>query len=168
MKLLISILVLATVIMLSGCSTLPTPKEMQTDVEQYKLPRTPSSDKAIVYMVRPDSVGAFVRFNVFVDNKEDSSEVGYTRGGQYIYFNVSPGKHKILSKAENWDETEIESKVGDIVFIKQNAEMGFLMARNSLTKIEKVEGTYHVKHLTLGTIKNENLEFVKKEVSLNN
>ena len=151
--------------LLSGCSTLPSPKEMQADIEQYKLPKAPAGDKAMVYMVRPEGLGTFIRFNVFVDNKEDVSEVGYTRGGQYIYFNVTPGKHKILSKAENWDEMEVESKIGDIIFIKQNVQMGFIMARNSLSRLESVEGTYHVKHLEIGTIKNENAERAKNTIS---
>ena len=41
------------------------------------------------------TIGALIRFNVFVDNQEDASEVGCTRGNQYIYFQVPPGDRKI-------------------------------------------------------------------------
>ncbi len=78
--------------------------------------------------------------------------MGYTRGAQYIYFNLEPGSHKILSKAENWAEIDFTAAPGDIIFIQQDPAMGFLIARNSLRKLQEYEGKYQVKHLTLGTI----------------
>jgi len=138
--------------MLSACVTLPSPEEMKADIAQFRLPKMPEPGKAIAYVVRPASVGGLIRFNVFVDNKEPESEMGYTRGSQYIYFNLTPGDHQILSKAENWAEATVSAKEGDIIFIQQDATMGFIMARNNISKIQDYEGKYHVKHLTLGTI----------------
>ena len=137
---------------LSGCATLPSPEEMKADVAQYQLPKLPEPGKAIVYVVRPSAIGGLIRFNVFVNGKEPEAEMGYTRGSQYIYFNLRPGIHKILSKAENWAEASVTARAGDIIFIRQDAAMGLLMARNNIFKIEDYEGKYHVKHLTLGTI----------------
>ncbi len=125
---------------------------MKAATADYQLPHLPANDKAIVYIVRPSSLGGLIRFNVFVDDQETSSEMGYTRSSQYIYFNVSPGTHKIYSKAENWAETIIEAKAGDIFFIQQEPSMGVLMARNNLFKLEDVTGKYHVKTLSTGTI----------------
>jgi hypothetical protein len=71
---------------------------------------------------------------------------------QYIYFNLSPGEHKILSKAENWAETLVNAQAGDIIFIQQEPTMGLIMARNNIFKIEDYVGKYHVKSLTMGTI----------------
>jgi len=88
-------------LLLSGCASLPTPSEMQEDIKGYQLPKLPTEGKAIVYVVRPSLLGGLVRFNVFVDDKEPNSEMGYTRNGQYIYFCLLPGDHQILSKAEN-------------------------------------------------------------------
>jgi len=93
-----------------------------------------------------------IRFNVFVDDQEAASEVGYTRASQYIYFQVQPGDHKIYSKAENWADAQISAKAGDVIFVQQEPAMGVLMARNSITKIEDYQGKYHVKTLALGTI----------------
>lgn len=58
-------------------------------------------------MVRPSGLGGLIRFNVFVDNQEAESEMGYPRSSQYIYFNLEPSDYQILSKAENWPETNI-------------------------------------------------------------
>ena len=114
--------------------------------------RFTQQDKAIVYIVRPTQLGGLVRFNVFLDNQEDSSEMGYTRAGQYIYFNLTPGEHKIYSKAENWAESLVTVKPGDVVFLQQEPSMGIIMARDTMFKLDDHEGKYHVKTLTLGTI----------------
>lgn len=137
---------------LFGCATLPKPEEMKAEVATYQLPKNPEAGKAIVYVVRPSSLGTLIRFNVFVDNKEPESEMGYTRGAQYIYFNLKPGDHQILSKAENWAETNVSAKAGDIIFIQQEPSMGIIMARNSILKLQDYEGKYHVKNLEIGTI----------------
>ncbi len=78
--------------------------------------------------------------------------MGFTRGSQYIYFNLLPGEHKIYSKAENWAETLVTANPGDIIFIQQDASMGIFMARNNIFKVEDYQGKYHVKTLTVGTI----------------
>lgn len=138
--------------LVTGCATLPSPQEMQADISGFELPKLPEKSQAIAYVVRPSGLGGLVRFNVFVDDQEAESEMGYTRGNQYIYFNLTPGEHTILSKVENWAETKVTAKAGDIIFIQQDPSMGMLMARNSLTMPEDYVGKYHVKNLTLGTI----------------
>jgi hypothetical protein len=73
----------------------------------------------------------------------------YDRHPQYIYFNLMPGEHTILSKAENWAEAKVSAKAGDIIYIEQEASMGIIMARNSLRLPPDYEGKYQVKHLAL-------------------
>lgn len=146
---------LIALFLLTGCATLPSPESMKKDTADFELPKIPDSNKAMIYVVRPSVFGTLVRFNVFLDNEDDSSEIGYNRGSQYIYFQVTPGKHKIMSKAENWAEMSVDVKAGDIVFIKQNAEIGIIMARNSLSLLEEHEGKYHIKRSNVGTIKEE-------------
>ena len=125
---------------------------MRADIVGYNLPKLPEDGKAVVYVVRPSNLGGLIRFNVFIDDKEPESEMGYTRGAQYIYFNLEPGDHQILSKAENWAETNVHANDGDIIFIQQSAKMGIIMARNSIFKLDDYEGKYHVKHLKAGTM----------------
>jgi hypothetical protein len=146
------VFILCIFLVLFGCATLPRPEEMKAAVADYQLPKLPEKGKAIVYIVRPSSLGMVIRFNVFIDDKEDKSEMGYTRGAQYIYFNLLPGDHQILSKAENWAEVNVSAKEGDIIFIQQEPAMGIIMARNSVFKLQDYEGKYHVKNLDVGTI----------------
>ena len=153
----IRISVAAAFLILGGCVSIPSPEEMKADVANYTLPKLPQDGKAIVYVVRPSGLGGLIRFNVFVDSKEPSAEMGYTRGVQYIYFNLRPGSHKILSKAENWAEADVDARAGDIIFIEQIPNMGFLMARNALKIIEPYKGKYHVKRIKLGTVKKTDL-----------
>ncbi len=105
-----------------------------------------------MYVVRPSAIGALVRFNIFVDSKDDSSEVGYTRGGQYIYFGVTPGSHKIYSNAENWAEMTITAKPGEVIYLQQEPAFGIIMARNNIFKVEDHQGKYYVKTLSLGEL----------------
>jgi hypothetical protein len=138
--------------LLGGCASLPSPEAMKAEAASFQLPKLPDSGKAMVYVVRPSGLGGLVRFNVFVDDQEAASEVGWTRGSQYIYFNVTPGMHKIYSKAENWAEANITVMPGDVVFIQQEPGMGLIMARNTITLVADYQGKYHVKNLTLGTL----------------
>ncbi len=145
-------LIACALAVLGGCASLPSPDEMKADTATYQLPKLPEPDRALVYVVRPSFAGTLIRFNVFVDDQEASSEMGYTRGKQYIYFAVSPGEHKIYSKAENWAEALVSAKAGDIIFLQQEPSLRFIMARNSISKVEDYQGKYYVKNLEVGTI----------------
>jgi hypothetical protein len=145
-------LLLAALALTTGCASLPSPEVMKAETAGYQLPKTPEPGKAIVYVVRPSGLGGLIRFNVFVDDQEAASEVGYTRSSQYIYFSLKPGEHKIYSKAENWAEALVKAEAGDIIYIQQEPSMGVIMARNNIFKLEDYQGKYHVKKLTVGTI----------------
>jgi hypothetical protein len=146
------VLFVAILAAVTGCASLPSPEVMKAEVATYQLPKLPEPGKAIVYVVRPSGLGGLIRFNVFVDDQEAASEVGYTRSSQYIYFNLVPGEHKIYSKAENWAEALVKAEAGDIIFIQQEPSMGIIMARNNIFKLEDYQGKYHVKKLSIGTI----------------
>lgn len=138
---------------LFGCVSLPQPEEMKAQVAAYQLPKLPEDGKAIVYVVRPSAYLEDVRLKVFLDNQNPNSEVGSTLGNHYIYFNLVPGEHKILSKGENLAETNVTAKAGDIIFIQQEPAMPILSSvRNKLSVLNDYEGKYHVKNLTKGTI----------------
>jgi hypothetical protein len=53
---------------------------------------------------------------------------------------------------ENWAETQVTAKAGDIIFIKQEPTMGIITARNNTFKHEDYVGKYHVKTLTVGAL----------------
>ncbi|AKT29957.1 hypothetical protein BV360_00906 [Pseudomonas syringae pv. actinidiae] len=145
---------LLSMALLYGCAS-PSMEKMQAEVSQYTLPKPAVADKGLIYVVRPSNAGMMVRFNVFLDDKEAESEMGYNRGNQYIYFYVSPGQHVISSKAENWADLPVSIKAGEVVYLKQEVEVGVVMARNGLKQLSDVEGRYLVKDAGLGTVVKE-------------
>lgn len=140
------------VLALANCASLPSKEKMMAETAGYQLPVQPDKSKALIYVVRPGGVGGLIAFNVFLDNTESSSEMGYNRGSGYIYFYVKPGMHKIFSKAENTAELELNTVAGGVYFVRQDASMGLIMARNSLEPIDELEGKYHLKDLKPGEI----------------
>lgn len=86
---------------LNGCNrlSLPSDKIMKEATKSFNLPKLPEKGKALVYIIRPEFLGGLINFNVYLDNKLPSSQMGYTKGKEYIYFNVTPGKHIIKSLA---------------------------------------------------------------------
>jgi len=144
--------ILAISSLLVNCATLPTRDKMQEQIAGFELPVKPDKNKALIYVVRPSSVGALIAFNVFLDNTEDAAEMGFNRGSGYIYFYVKPGMHKLFSKAENTAEIEMNTAANVVYYIRQDVHMGLIMARNELVSIDEVEGKYHIKNTTVGNI----------------
>lgn len=93
-------------------------------------------DKAGVYVYRNESMGAAVRMDVEVDGKP----IGQTAANTYLFKELTPGKHTIVSKAENTDTLEIEAKPGTLYYVWQEVKMGILYARNKLHLVNEPEG----------------------------
>jgi hypothetical protein len=152
MKLNRSIHASILVVMLAGCASTITPDGMKAAIKDFDLPVLPQIGEAVVYIVRPSNDFKRDSFKVYLDDKHRESEIGYTKGLQYIYFNIEPGRHTILSKAENWAEKVINVQAGDIIYIQQVPERGITMARNTLYAPFDYQGKYYVKMLKLGMI----------------
>ena len=152
MNSLMKMMVISLTLVITGCASLPAPEEMKQDIMGFELPALPAKGKAIVYVVRPSTIGRLIRFNVFVDDREPQSEMGFTRGSEYIYFNLEPGEHTILSKAENWAELNLNVRAGEIIYIQQNPTFGIFLSRNELFSLQEFEGMYYVKNLKPGTL----------------
>jgi hypothetical protein len=139
--------------LLPGCApAIISPEQMRAQTATFELPKLPDPDKAIVYVIRPSKVAPLIRFNVFLDDHEDSSEMGYNRGNQFIYFQANPGDHKVFSKAENWAETFVSLKAGDIAYLRQEPAMGLVIARNKIFLLNGDEGKFLVMNARPGTI----------------
>jgi len=146
------ILIIISFSLLMGCTSLPSRQAIEQETREYNLPLKVDKDLARVFVVRPNALGGLVRFNVFADDQEDSSEMGWTRANQHVYFYLTPGQHKIYSKAENWAEIQLDAKAGEDIFIEQEPGVGVFMARNSIQKIDPLIGKYHVMKTGRGEI----------------
>ena len=136
-----------------SCTTTPSFSQMESDLEGFDLPKTASLDESIVYIIRPSKYGFAINFKVYVDKKEQEYFVGSTKGGQYIYFSVTPGSHNILSQAENLAEYQLNAERSQIYFLEQIPKTGILFARNNLIVTEETKGKYYVKMLKPGEMK---------------
>jgi hypothetical protein len=64
--------------LVAGCATPSlTPEEMQADVASFRLPQEPGPGSGMIYVVRPSPLGGLIRFNVFLNDQNDASEMGH-------------------------------------------------------------------------------------------
>lgn len=146
-----NITLLLIVFLFVSCATVSR-DQMAQQAKTYNLPYQPEKEEGVVYVLRPSYLGAVIRFNVFFNDTAEKSEIGWTRGGQYVYFFAKPGEHIFYSSAENTASLKVKVEAGKATFIKQEPSMGFIMARNSLNELDETEAKYHLMNLTPGNI----------------
>lgn len=118
------------------CSACSTAKIAGPEEDQRLRTLTPQPDMALVYVVRPAGVGGAIRMPVTCDG----TPIGSTNGKRYIYAFVKPGKREFISKAENKDELVLVIEAGKTYFFEQKVQMGFIMARNQLERLDETQG----------------------------
>lgn len=94
------------------------------------------SDKAGLYVYRNESMGAAIKMEVAVDGQP----IGQTAANTFLYKEVAPGKHTVVSKAENTDTLEVDAKPGKLYFIWQEVKMGLMSARSKLQLMDDDKG----------------------------
>ena len=93
-------------------------------------------DKALVYFLRPTSVGFAIKSWMF----RDEQVLGVNRGSSYFFAYVEPGKHVFWSKSENVDALELEVEAGKTYYLQQHVRMGGLKARTKLEVLAEADG----------------------------
>lgn len=105
---------------------------------------------ALLYVMRPTSVGFAIKSFSFVDD----TIVGVNRGSSYFFTDVAPGKHVLWSKSENVDALEATFEAGGTYYLLQQVQMGGFRARTKITLLDDVKGKEALakckKHGTLG------------------
>lgn len=106
--------------------------------------------KANIYVYRNESFGAAVKIDVDFDGKP----VGQTVAKSYFALEVAPGKHTVLSKAENNAVLDVDAEAGKNYFIWQEVKLGVLSARNKLQLVDEATGKMGVSEcLLIETVK---------------
>ncbi len=91
---------------------------------------TPQPGKALVVFFRPKrALGALIGFIV----REDKTELGKLRNGNYFAVQVEPGAHSYVVHSEAKDVTTIEAEDGETYFISGEITMGFMAGRPNLS-----------------------------------
>ena len=81
-------------------------------------------------------MGAAVKMDVELDGKL----VGQTVAKSYFALEVPPGKHTLISKAENDSVLDVIAEAGKNYFVWQEVKMGLMYARNKLQLVDEAIG----------------------------
>lgn len=140
-RLFTTIIILSTG-MLTGCASV----KMASTSEDAKAKNFATHpDKANLYIYRNEFMGAAIRMAVELDGKE----IGKTGSKTYFAIGVAPGKHTIVSKAENDAQLDIMTEAGKNYFVWQEVKMGLLFARSKLQLVDEAQGQAGVRESTL-------------------
>lgn len=90
------------------------------------------ADKAVVYFVRPSSLGFAINFSYF----DSTRLIGKFNGPAYIRYTCDPGQHLFWARSENRDFVEAELEAGKIYFIEAIVNMGAMKAAVNLEPVD--------------------------------
>jgi hypothetical protein len=96
----------------------------------------PDSGNALVFFVRPSSMGFAIKTWAFVDD----APVGVTKAKGYVVAEVEAGQHLFWSKAENVSALEMEVEGGKTYYLKQSPRFGVMKARVKLVPLDAKPG----------------------------
>jgi len=131
-----------TVLMVASAFLVSTPRVAAGDDEEYveftedHPLGQPEAGKALIYVLRPTSMGAAVKSFFIVDD----TPVGINRGSSYFFIQVDPGKRLFWSKSENVDALELAVEAGKPYYIQQQVQMGGFRARTKLEVLGEAAG----------------------------
>jgi hypothetical protein len=128
MKRLSSLLLLSGLV--TACASVPmaTPEQDRAAKEFRTTP-----GKSNVYVFRDESIGAAIKMNVLLDG----GLFGATAAKTFLLTTVEPGRHTLLSKAENDSTLAFDAVPGANVYVWQEVKMGILMARSKLQLVDE-------------------------------
>jgi hypothetical protein len=119
---------------LAGCATVP----MGEPGEDEALKRfAVAPDQAGLYVFRHPVAGAAVR----MDLELDGAPLGKTIGGTYLFSALAPGRHTLVSRAENTDTLVFDVAAGELAFVRQDVRWGLMYARTKLQRVDEAEGS---------------------------
>lgn len=112
-----------------------------------------NKENALVFVYRNDeNFGYHISFYVYINDPDNNQMLaGFTKGHQYIYFYLKPGKYTIFSKADNIDKININVNAGETYFIKQIPLPG-IKATNEIKLVELDEARGTINKYEIGNI----------------
>jgi hypothetical protein len=117
----------------SGCASVP----MAPPADSARLKRLAApSDAAVVYLYRNESFGAAVHMDVSLDGRP----WGQTVSRSYMVWQLAPGRHRLVSQAENTTELTLEIAPGRRYFVWQEVKMGLMYAGSQLHQVPEMQG----------------------------
>lgn len=123
----------AILFLLNGCASVPM-ADLEQDAKLKSF--TVKPDKAALYVYRNENFGGAVKMTVLLDGKL----LGDTASKTYLYTEIAPGNHQLISKAENDSVLDFAAVAGKIYYVWQEVKMGFFFARSQLQSVDEKTG----------------------------
>lgn len=118
---------------LVGCATVP----MATPEEDRRIKSlVPPADAALVYLYRHETLG----YSVHMDVTMDGYPAGQTVAKSFMVWTLAPGRHVLVSKAEEDNTMALDVAAGRRYFVWQEVKMGALYARSKLHLMPDAQG----------------------------
>jgi hypothetical protein len=129
---------------LVGCASVPMGDAKQdAALKTY----TVAPDKAGIYIYRNETMGAAIKMDVAVDG----APIGQTAANTYLYKEVTPGKHTVVSQGA--DKLDVDAAPGTLTFIWQEVKMGMMAAGSKLHLVDATQGKKGVNETQLAVTK---------------
>ena len=110
----VKLLLFVVLIMICGCAGSSRYMVKGSPIEN------PSPDKALVYFMRPSSMGFAINFQI----RDGEHFIGLSQAKSYFAYECDPGKHLFLGFAENKIAIDADLEAGKSYFIGTNVRMG--------------------------------------------
>jgi len=124
----------AVLSLLAGCASV----EMAGPDRDYAAKEfaRPSKGKAALYVFRNGANGGAVKMSLELDG----APLGETAAKTFHWLTITPGKHRLVGKAENESMVEFTAASGRNVFVRQDVGTGLLSAVNRLELVDEQTG----------------------------
>lgn len=133
---------LIAMLVLTGCASVPMAnKGADAQAKQFM----PSTDKAVVYIFRNESMGAAIKMPLLIDGQS----VGDTAANTYLRKELVPGTHTIVSKTEVDSTLTMDMQAGKTYYVWQEVKMGVFAARSALHQVDETKGRQGVEQCSL-------------------
>jgi hypothetical protein len=143
MKNMLPATIIGAIAVLSGCASVPMASaEADTKAKTFVAA---TDGNAELYIYRNESFGGAIKMPLLLDN----TAIGDTAPHTYVFKEVTPGKHTIVSKTENDVSLDINAQPGQTYYVWQEVKMGVWTARSALHQVDEKTGQQAVKDCKL-------------------
>jgi hypothetical protein len=120
-------------------------KTASPNADQRAKALKPPKGIALVYFVRPTSLGKPFSTPVICDGKH----LGSTCGWYFVYAYLNPGKHRIKSQRDNTTEIDVNFIANNTYFIEMSMYPGVAKGMVKLAQIDLKTGRARLQECTL-------------------
>ncbi|HVV51458.1 MAG TPA: DUF2846 domain-containing protein [Polyangia bacterium] len=129
----VAALVVSLALSAVGCATVP----MAAAADDARMKqRQPGPESALIYVYRNEVIG----YSVHMDVDLDGRPWGATVAKSFMVWEVPPGRHTLVSHAENDTLLVLDTLPGQRYFVWQEVKMGILYARSALQLVPDAVG----------------------------